>query len=324
MLGALLALTSAATFGMTSAALRRGVLAGSILQGLAVTIPMGVPLFALACAAAGALGALGDMTAEKWAWLSAAGAFHFVCGRYANFRATRALGATQAGPIQHLSGLIALVLALIFLGETLTPLSALGALFVLSGPMIILIPRMRRGEVTTRSGRPLDYVEGYVWGAISAVVWGVSPLLVRSVIADGGVREGLAAGFISYLAATVVIVAIVVIAGKVGHVRAMHRETGRWFLATGTFVFTSQMLRYMALAVAPVSVVAPIQQTEAVFRLLFGWLINRDEEVFGLAAIIGIVISTLGVIALTLSVDILADLLPLPQSIVDFAGQEWP
>lgn len=324
MLGALLALSSAATFGATSAALRRGVLGGTILQGLAITIPLGVPLFAGACLVAGAFGTLFGFSAEDWAWLSATGAFHFVCGRYANFRATRALGATQVGPIQYTSGLIALVLALVFLDEKLTPLSATGAALVLTGPLIIILARMRQGEAKTRSGLTLNYVEGYFWGAVSAVVWGVSPLFVRSVIGGGIVRDGLAAGFVSYLAAAVAIGLIIVLAGKVDHVRSVDRNASRWFVATGTFVFCSQMLRYMALAVAPVSVVAPIQQMEVVFRLLFSWLINRDHEVFGASALIGITISGLGVLALTVSADLLVELVPLPPALVDFIRLEWP
>ena len=51
MLGATLALLSAIAFGMNNAAARRGVITGSVLQGLAVTVPIGVPLFALLCLA---------------------------------------------------------------------------------------------------------------------------------------------------------------------------------------------------------------------------------------------------------------------------------
>ena len=48
MLGALLALASAATFGLNNAAVRRGVLTATVLQGMAITVPMGLP-FVLAC-----------------------------------------------------------------------------------------------------------------------------------------------------------------------------------------------------------------------------------------------------------------------------------
>jgi len=46
-LGGLLAICSAATFAFNNASVRRAVLTGSIVQGMAITVPMGVPLFFL-------------------------------------------------------------------------------------------------------------------------------------------------------------------------------------------------------------------------------------------------------------------------------------
>ncbi len=57
MLGAFFAIISAATFGFNTATVRRGVLSGSVFQAIAITVPMGVPLFLVAALAAGQLGA---------------------------------------------------------------------------------------------------------------------------------------------------------------------------------------------------------------------------------------------------------------------------
>ena len=46
--GGLLALLSAATFAFNNASLRRGVLTGSVAQAMAVTVPIGFPIFLLA------------------------------------------------------------------------------------------------------------------------------------------------------------------------------------------------------------------------------------------------------------------------------------
>ena len=45
MLGGLFALLSAATFALNQASARRGVLHGTVLQALCITVPMGVPFF---------------------------------------------------------------------------------------------------------------------------------------------------------------------------------------------------------------------------------------------------------------------------------------
>ena len=59
MLGGLLALTSAALFGLNNASVRRGVLTGSATQGMAITVPLGVPLFFLSALVVGSLGSAG-------------------------------------------------------------------------------------------------------------------------------------------------------------------------------------------------------------------------------------------------------------------------
>lgn len=324
MLGALLSLLSAAMFGMNIATLRRGVLAGSVLQALAITVPAGVPLFAIGCLAFGAFDSFLGLSLAAWGWFAAAGIVHFVVGRYGNYRATRALGAAQSGPIQQVSLLLSLALAVVFLGETLTTLRMIGIVLILIGPIIIVRGAASKGVVKTRAGQRLNYVEGYSWSLVCAAGFGSSPLLIRFGLEGGGIRESIAGGLASYIAATVVILAIVAVPKNIAHVRSLDLKTAGWFTATGVLVFISQMLLYMALALAPVSVVSAVQRTSLVFRTLFSWLLNRQHEVLGLSVLVGIGLSALGVMAVTVSVDLLLNLIPLPPAIADILRYTWP
>ena len=67
------------------------MLTGSMLQGMAITVPVGVPLFFIAAAAAGTLGAVADLHQAMLA-LAMAGVLHFGWGRYRNYRAMCAIG----------------------------------------------------------------------------------------------------------------------------------------------------------------------------------------------------------------------------------------
>lgn len=307
-LGALLALGSAATFGFNSAALRRGVLTGSVLHAMAITVPIGVPLFALACVLFGAVDALKQFGWTSWIWLGMAGVVHFVIGRYGNYKATHALGAALSAPIQQLSVPIAVVLALLLLDERLTPLRLLGFALVMLGPVVSIDRRSKRTE---KSGFKPHYRSGLFWGGVSAICYGCSPLMV--VVGLGPERSltnSLAGGFASYLIATIALSVPILFAGGAGFLRQLDRPAGRWFLLSGVFVFVSQLLRYMSLAVAPVSVVVPIQRLSVIFRIVFAWIMNRDHEVLGARVITGIIVSFIGVLALTLSTDFVAELLP--------------
>ena len=59
MLGGILALAAAATFGLNSVAIRRGVLSGTVAQGLAISIPIGMPILLVAALVSGSFGFLG-------------------------------------------------------------------------------------------------------------------------------------------------------------------------------------------------------------------------------------------------------------------------
>ena len=103
MLGGLLAVCSAACFAFNNASVRRAVLTGSIVQGMAITVPLGVPLFFVGALLTGNLAAVAGFSPTTLVALSAAGVLHFVWGRYFNYRATRAMGTNLVAPIQRLS-----------------------------------------------------------------------------------------------------------------------------------------------------------------------------------------------------------------------------
>lgn len=121
-----------------------------------------------------------------------------------------------------------------------------------------------------------------------------------------------------------VVAAILLLPANAARLRAPDRVAARWFAASGLFVFLSQMCRYMALAVAPVSVVVPIQRLSIVFRVLFSWMLNRDHEVFGLRVLLGIGLSLIGVLALTVGTEFVLALVPLPDTLAEFARWRWP
>src|SRR5439155_27245980 len=135
-LGGLLAVCAAATFAFNNASVRRGVLTGTVGQAMAITVPIGVPLFFLAALATGHLAYVTEFSIQAIAALSLAGVLHFVWGRYCNYRATRAIGTNLVAPIQQVNLILTLALAIWLLGETLTPLRIFGIVLVILGPSI--------------------------------------------------------------------------------------------------------------------------------------------------------------------------------------------
>ncbi len=303
--------------------LRRGVLTGSVLHAMAVTVPIGVPLFLLACLPIGGLATIRDFSLPAWGWLSLAGVVHFVIGRYGNYQATRALGAALSAPIQQLSVPIAVLLALWLLDEALTPLRFLGFLLVMLGPFISMGRRKARTPPSQQQGFEPHYAPGIFWGSVSACGYGLSPLLIVFGLGpERTLTASVAGGFVSYAAASVLLIVPIGAAGGIAFLQKIEPSSVKWFVRSGVFVFVSQMLRYMSLAVAPVSVVVPIQRLSVVFRVLFSWWINRDHEVLTQRVLVGIALSLIGALALTLSLDLVAGM--LPASLGWLVNLHWP
>lgn len=339
MLGALFALMSAATFGFNSASARRGMISGTVFQALSITVPIGVPLFLIAALIFGQWDAIFGFSTQSYILLCVAGMIHFTWGRYCNYRATKAMGANLTGPVQQFNLVVALVVAMVVLGEQLTVMRILGLILVLGGPAIMISGRrkaqQKKKEAETKAAAAVDasaavkadkpafepkYLEGYTFALLSATGQGVSPTLVRLAL-EGHHGVSMAGGFISYLAATLFFGFFLIPKGRVNHIASMDRRVLPWFLNSGFFAFMAQMFRYLALSIAPVSVVTPIQRLSLVFRTVFSTMLSRDHEVLDARVIVGIVVSLVGAFALAASTDSFAQYLPLPAAVLHW---HWP
>lgn len=340
MLGALLAIASAATFALNNASLRRGVLTGSVAQAMAITVPIGLPIFFVTALATGSLGAVLGFSPHALMALVAAGLVHFLWGRYCNYRATRAIGTNLTAPIQQANLIIALALAIVILGETLTPLKLLGIGLILFGPYLALREKGDKDKKAPASGaaRPEDeakdaevkpavsfkprYAEGILFALLSATGYGVSPVLVRLGLEGKGLAVSIAGGLIAYSAATIVMALSLLWPSRLRHALSVKPESAKWFTFSGVLVGFSQMFVYMAMSIAPVTVVSPISRLSILFRLYFSKLLNPEHEVFGGRIIVGTIVSLLGALTVSLRTSVVAEF--APQALLPILNWHWP
>lgn len=329
MLGAALAALSAASFGLNNAMTRRGVLAGTVGQALAIGVPIGMPMFFLFALIGGGLGAIANFPRDAILVMTATGVLHFICGRYCNYRSVKAMGANLSGPVVQLSLVVSLFLAITALQEGLTPLRVVGIVLVILGPALMhrrdATPSARIDAGAAAGGRSVAagpppfrprYAEGYLFGLLAAACYGVTPILIRIVVERGSLADSMAAGFLSYCAATAVIALMMLWPGQLRHVLAIDPVPAKWFVASGVLVTVSQMFLYLALAVAPVSVVMPVLQLHLVFRYILARLVNPHHEMFGGMMMLATAISITGAAALSLDPEFLIAKLTLPEPLI--------
>lgn len=311
MIGAFLAFLSACLQGVNSACLRRGVLTGTASQAMAITVPLGVPLALLAAWLSGQLFQFEELSLQGTFLLGGAGILQYVWSRYWNYRATAALGSVGAGPIQQSQMWIAVLFAVIFLGESLTIMKLLGMSLIFISPLIIAYGIKRKNRLSPESApagteseaqsgevyfKPAILI-GYGCALLAALGYGIAPVLIRSGLEGTGL--GILGGLIAYSSATLTFALVTcLVPGQIRHIRKTDKKALPWYTMAGVLVYFAQTLLFVALSLAPVTVVAPIHQFSLIARVCAGYLINRQHEVFSPMIIFAVLLSLTGTIIL--------------------------
>jgi len=343
LLGILYAALGAFTFALNNVTMRRGVVTGSVLQGMALTVPIGGLSFLVMTIAFGELGQLVMFPAAAFIWLACQGVVHFVIGRYCNYKSNQLMGVNLTAPVVQLQVPFAMILAVVTLHEKFTVLQTIGSALMLGGSFVTQSNAGKRKKASTPlpAATPIPTVRcqaelaaapqpkpkptfqprvfsGYIFGLAAAMCYGSSPLMARQAFLDAPGASTAAAGCLAYTAATLVFSLILLKPGAWGEIKRMKRENLPWFLSSAVLVAVSQAFVYASLAVAPLMVVTPILQLSLVFRLFLSQLINRDYEVMNTAVLIGAFTAVLGSILVSIDTNELTTLLSLPQSLADF------
>jgi drug/metabolite transporter (DMT)-like permease len=199
-------------------------------------------------------------------------------------------------------------------------LRILGIVLILAGPTIVSRDRSKGSATPLQSTFTPRLAEGYAFALLGSICYGASPVLVRYAVAGQGLAASLAGGVIASAAATAVMLILLPLPGHWREVRAVRPQEAKWFVTSGILVYLSQIFAYMAVAVAPVTLTAPIIALANVFRIYLSRLLNPEHEVFGPDVIWATAVSFLGVIALTASTEVL----PLPPAWSAFLAWHWP
>jgi drug/metabolite transporter (DMT)-like permease len=320
-LGILYAALGAFTFALNNVAMRRGVVTGSVLQGMAMTVPFGGLTFLVIAVAFGELGQIAMFPIVAVAWLAGQGIVHFVLGRYCNYKSNQLMGVNLSAPVVQLQIVVAMVWAVLTLHEIFTVLQAVGSVLMVGGSFVTQrnASRGRKapGPSAVQAFRP-HVVSGSLFALGAAIGYGTSPLMAREAFLHAPGLGTAAGGCIAYASATLVFALILLKPGSWSDIRGTSRENLPWFLSGAVTVAISQAFVYASLALAPLIVVTPILQLSLVFRLGLSQWINREHEVMNAAVIVGAVTAVLGSLLVALPSDDLASWLALPSPLADF------
>ena len=302
MLGLVCAIMSAVAFAANDTALRRGILFASVYKSIIVTVPIGFPVFLLAITLTNSWPSFRTLDLTQFLFFGSAGIIHFIFGRYFGYKTIQSVGATQAGPIVQLGLLISVFFAYYLFDEEITNIHIIAIFLIILAPMIIILGH--EGDRFTRSGIEMKYKSGLFWGLSCAICYGISPLLVKSGFSNYSLEITILAGFISYISAIFFLILIMTLLRvRIRDIAEMDKSALKWFTITGFMGSSAQLLRYIALGLIPISIVEPIHRTSVIFRVIFGFIINRNHEIINIRVLLGVALSIIGMYLLILQID---------------------
>jgi len=247
----LLALGSAATFGAMTVAIRLGLRGGAAASG-ALAMLAWATLVALIAAAPGH-----DLH-RGWQF-ALAGLLAPGCSQVLFTVSVREAGPSRTSMTVGAAPVVAVALALLFLGEPVRPLLVVGALAVVGGGIALASERDRPEHV-----RPV----ALLCAAGAAVCFAVRDDLVRALHAHASPETAAAATFLGGLAVTLLWARRLPSAGELGR------------LAPAGLLFgCSYVMLFEAYFRGRVSVVSPLVATETLWGVGLSALLVRHERV---------------------------------------------
>jgi drug/metabolite transporter (DMT)-like permease len=240
-----------------------------------------------------ALGSAGSLRAvSPWAWmlLTVSVITAFAIGDTAFFESTKTIGLDRAMTISMIYPLIASGLGVWLLGERITTPIAMGTLVTLAGLALIVSER-----TAAAGGESGEARRGLGLALLSAVTWGVSPVMMAPAIAEvdpvsiQAVRLPLAAGVLWITPWS---------RGAGARVRRDLRAVGPLLLVIGALTALSAVTWVAALKYAGITVTTVLSSTSPLFAIPIG-LVAFGERVSA-RAVGGILLAVAGIVLLSL------------------------
>ncbi len=295
MSGQILALLAALLYAFSGIVTRRAVIkVPDVTAGTLLTVAVSVPFFLIILLVTGQVT---DITGFSWMdylWLSAAGVVHFVIGRSLYFYCTQLVGANIAAIFSRVAPLVPFILGVTILSEPLSWQLTIGVLLIITGATIAgLTPQELKGDKKPLSS---TMVKAILVGIGAGLTFGVSAVFIKVGLSSSNLP--VAGAFISFSAATLGTATSLVKYEKRTAFFSMSIRAVSLFCVTGLLVALAQLLRFIALGIAPVSVVAPLFSVIPIFTVLFSFLLNRRLELFSKTVVIGAIAVVAGTILL--------------------------
>jgi uncharacterized membrane protein len=278
----LLALVAALSSAGATIFIRQGLRGGSAYTALWINVLVGtVGLWTAVLFTGG----LGHVSARGIAFFVLAGLIGTIGGRLLRFVAIDQVGVSIAAALTNLNPLVSTLLAILVLGERVTPPILVGTVVIVAGTVLLSTGGRRIGVRPAQLVIPL----------LSATCFGVVAILRKLGLSQVGAVAGSA---INVTTALIALTAFLLAFGHRG-VMACRGKSLAHFVAAGITENAGVFLNVVALSMGTVSIVAPLYGAAPIFVLLLSFFFLKRLEVLSGWVIAGTLLIVLGIYLIT-------------------------
>lgn len=282
----LLAAGSAFFAGVTSILAKCGIRKTDSTVATAVRTIVVLIMSALMVLIVGSAGTITQISAKSWLFLVLSGlstGASWLC----YFRALQNGDVNKVVPIDKSSTILTMLMAFIFLQESISLLKVVCIVVIAAGTLLMLEKKDVTGEKKSRVWLP--------YAVLSAVFAAATSILGKIGISD--VESNLGT---TIRTAVVLLMAwmMVLVTGKTDKVREIPRKELLFICLSGLATGASWLCYYKALQDGPASIVAPIDKLSILVTVLFSRIVFKEK--LSLKSGIGLALLTAGTLLLLL------------------------
>lgn len=262
----LLAFGSALFSGLTSITAKCGIKKTDSTVATAIRTGVVLVCSAIMVCVVGSWGELPEIDAKSWIFLALSGiatGASWLC----YFKAISTGDINKVVPLDKSSTVLTAIIAMIFLGESVTVPKVTGLIVITVGTYLMI--GKKDGEPETKKG-----AGWFVFGSLSAVF-----AALTSVLAKVGIRNVESNLATAIRTAVVLLMAWLTVfaTGKTGKIKETPKNELIFIVISGILTGASWICYYKALQLGEVSVVAPIDKLSIVVTVVFSYIVFKEK-----------------------------------------------
>ena len=281
----LLAFGSALFSGLTSITAKCGIKKTDSTVATAIRTGVVLVCSAIMVCVVGSWSELPEIDAKSWTFLALSGiatGASWLC----YFKAISTGDINKVVPLDKSSTVLTAIIAMIFLGESVTVPKVTGLIVITVGTYLMI--GKKDGEPETKKG-----AGWFVFGALSAVF-----AALTSVLAKVGIRNVESNLATAIRTAVVLVMAWLTVfaTGKTGKIKETPKNELIFIVISGILTGASWICYYKALQLGEVSVVAPIDKLSIVVTVVFSYIVFKEK--LTLKSFMGFLMTIVGTLCL--------------------------